>query len=1000
MNDSDETLPDPNARGNPEREPRSEETPRPSSGTKPDLQDQTQAAGEYTQQFAISKSSTPAGMFAYVGPYKIIEKIGEGGMGAVYLAEQEKPIRRQVAIKVIKNDRGSEQIIVRFEAERQALAMMDHPNIAKVLDAGTAEDGSPYFAMELVSGLPFTEYCDRHQLSIRKRIELFMPVCEAVQHAHQKGIIHRDLKPSNVLVGMYDGNAVPKVIDFGLAKALEHRSKLTDESVFTEFGAIVGTLQYMSPEQAGMNDLDIDTRTDIYSLGVMLYEMLTGSPPLDKEALKKNVLLNVLQLIRESEPPRPSIRLSQFGETLGSVSDRRMIEPRRLKQILRGELDWIVMKSLDKDRARRYETANAFARDLRRYLDNEPIEARPPSWSYRVRKMVRRNQGLAASLVAILLVLIGSLAAITYFWMDARQLAKDNEQIAGEMIEVANEMTLVASARDRETQKALAEAENQRATTDFLFEILGAGDPVFSGLRTRYGQAIGRKATVQQVVKLATEVELDDAKSGFSEQALQRAKILQGLADVCIAGGELQLARQSLLKAEQLLVSERDADPDLQSAIDSDLGKTYASLGLLDYMFGYMGLARENLSTAQNMLQTVLAKKPNDRAVLRKLQDSRLVMGVVLVEYDLHHDAIKQFEAMASIDPNATPEAEVQIRAGEIFAMLTDFDRRQINNESLLPMLPRVAMASMRLLSLPKQIFLGDVFNESITQSIFHGLDAVRKSIPVSTEGGYASMKKMHTSLKETLEAEHVLNCFPLFYQAIYADQLGKKSEALEHIDALLQLVDTNFGVRQHPRLSQVLNLRGELLLAMWREDPAAYPNALSEAERALTQSLAISVPFFTAGHVRIAKAHQMRGSVRQALGLLPEAIEDYRACIEDRKAKYGAKHVRTQSHRRDLINVLGQLARYPEAADEILEAISVYEASSLPYSSELGRLRLELVQTRMKQIGGADLTLEQSVEFQQLLQVAIEELTVLQDAHPDVLKQAQELLDQLQESR
>lgn len=989
MNDADDTLPDPNADGHREEGAKSDGLPASTPRTKPDQEDRTQAAGAHTQQFAISKTSTPAGMLSYVGPYKVIEKIGEGGMGAVYLAEQEKPIRRQVAVKVIKNDRGSEQVIVRFEAERQALAMMDHPNIAKVLDAGTADDGSPYFAMELVNGLPFTEYCDRQQLSIRQRIDLFLPVCEAVQHAHQKGIIHRDLKPSNVLVGMYDGKAVPKVIDFGLAKALEHRSKLTDESVFTEFGAIVGTLQYMSPEQAGMNDLDIDTRTDIYSLGVMLYEMLTGSPPLDKEALKQNVLLNILQMIRESDPPRPSTRLSQVGATLSSVSDRRMIEPRRLKQILRGELDWIVMKSLDKDRTRRYETANSFARDLQRYLDNEPIEARPPSVGYRVGKLIRRNRGVAASLAAILLILLGSLAAITHFWVDAIQLAKDKAQ-------VANAMTEVAAERDREATRAREEADNQRATTDFLFEVLGAGDPVFSGLRTRYGQSIGRKATVQQVVKLATEVELDDARTGFEDQELQRAKILQGLADVCITGGELRLARQSLQKAEQLLISKRDADPESHAAVDSDLGKTYASLGLLDYMFGDMGLARENLAKAQRMLGEALKDKPNDRAALRKLQDSRLIMGVVLVEYDLHHDAIQQFEAMASIDPEATPEAEVQIRAGEIFAMLTDFDRRQINNESLLPMLPRVAQASVRLLSLPKQIFLGDVFNESITQSIFHGLSAVGQSIPFSTPGGYESMKKMHASLKETLEADHILNCFPLFYQAIYADQLGKKTESLEHIDALLDLVDTSFGVRQHPRLSQILNLRGELLLAMWRENPAAYPNALSEAERDLTQSLAISVPFFSPGHVRIAKAHQLRGDARKLRGNLAEAAEDYRNCVEDRREKYGATHTRTQAPRRDLIEVLFQLERYAEVEAEIREAILVYETSSLSYASELGLLRFELVQTLLKRLGSTPPSPEQSVEFARLLEVAIEELNVEKDKNLDKLTQVRELLESL----
>ncbi|MCP4890005.1 MAG: serine/threonine protein kinase, partial [Planctomycetaceae bacterium] len=299
-----------------------------------------------------------------VGPFKILQLIAEGGMGAVYMAEQEEPIRRRVALKVIKAGRDSQQIITRFEAERQALAMMNHENIARVLDAGTADDGSPWFAMELVKGIPLTEYCDKNRLSIRERLQLFIPVCKGIQHAHQKGIIHRDLKPSNVLVALYDGVPVPKVIDFGLAKATEHQHRLTDKTMFTEFGQVVGTLQYMSPEQAEMNQLDVDTRTDIYSLGVMLYELLVGSTPLDRQTMANQALLGVLELIREKEPPRPSTRLSESGDAVTGVSEQRKIEAAQLQKVLRGELDWVVMKSLEKDRSRRYETATAFAHDV------------------------------------------------------------------------------------------------------------------------------------------------------------------------------------------------------------------------------------------------------------------------------------------------------------------------------------------------------------------------------------------------------------------------------------------------------------------------------------------------------------------------------------------------------------------------------------------------------------------------------------------------------------
>jgi tetratricopeptide (TPR) repeat protein/serine/threonine protein kinase len=324
-----------------------------------------------------------------IGPYKLLQPIGEGGMGAVFMAEQTQPVQRKVALKLIKPGMDSRQVVARFEAERQALALMDHPNIAKVFDGGATESGRPYFVMELVKGVPITTYCDEHRLTPRQRLELFVPVCEAVQHAHQKGVIHRDLKPSNVLAALYDGKPIPKVIDFGVAKAAGQ--PLTDKTLFTGFGAVVGTLEYMSPEQAELNQLDIDTRSDIYSLGVLLYELLTGTTPLERKRLKDTGLLEALRLIREEEPPRPSARLSTTAE-LPAVAASRGLEPRKLSGVVRGELDWIVMKALEKDRNRRYESANGFAQDIRRYLADEPVQACPPSAWYRLWKFVRRNR--------------------------------------------------------------------------------------------------------------------------------------------------------------------------------------------------------------------------------------------------------------------------------------------------------------------------------------------------------------------------------------------------------------------------------------------------------------------------------------------------------------------------------------------------------------------------------------------------------------------------------
>ena len=340
-----------------------------------------------------------------IGPYKLLQQIGEGGMGVVFMAEQSHPIQRTVALKIIKPGMDTRQVIARFEAERQALAMMDHPNVAKVLDAGTTDSGRPYFVMELVKGVPITKYCDEKHLSLRERLELMLPVCQAIQHAHQKGLIHRDIKPSNILVAEYDNHAVPKVIDFGVAKAMSQ--KLTDRTMFTEFGQVLGTMEYMSPEQSKLNQLDIDTRSDIYSLGVLLYELLTGSTPFEGKRLHEAAFDEMLRIIREEEPPKPSTRVSS-SDTLPSIAANRHTEPARLSKDVRGEVDWIVMKALEKDRDRRYDTANNLAADIERYLHNETVQACPVSAMYRFRKFVRRLKlGVAAGTAISAALLLG-----------------------------------------------------------------------------------------------------------------------------------------------------------------------------------------------------------------------------------------------------------------------------------------------------------------------------------------------------------------------------------------------------------------------------------------------------------------------------------------------------------------------------------------------------------------------------------------------------------------
>lgn len=358
-----------------------------------------------------------------IGPYKLLEQIGQGGMGAVYVAQQSTPVKRKVALKIIKPGMDTREVIARFEAERQALALMDHPNIAKVLDAGTTPRGRPYFAMELVKGETVTDYCDHNRLNLRQRLELFLQVCQAVQHAHQKGVIHRDLKPSNVLIAVHDVTPVAKVIDFGIAKAIGQ--SLTDKTMYTAMSQLVGTPLYMSPEQAGQSSLDVDTRTDIYALGVLLYELLTGTTPIDPETVRKAGLDEVRRIIREDEPPVPSARMSTLNAAaLSTIADKRAVDPRRLARQVRGELDWVVMKCLEKDRNRRYESASALAADVQRYLSDEPVTACPPSAAYRLWKFVRRNRSRVA--VAGTALVVALLVAITGGWFYLARISEQN----------------------------------------------------------------------------------------------------------------------------------------------------------------------------------------------------------------------------------------------------------------------------------------------------------------------------------------------------------------------------------------------------------------------------------------------------------------------------------------------------------------------------------------------------------------------------------------------
>jgi eukaryotic-like serine/threonine-protein kinase len=745
------------------------------------------------------------------GRYKIRQEIGEGGMGSVYLAEQSRPIRRMVALKLIKPGMDSRAVLARFESERQALALMDHPNIAKVLDAGATEAGHPYFVMELVKGIPVTEYCDQHRLGVPERLALVRQICSAVQHAHQKGIIHRDLKPSNILVESHDDTPVPKVIDFGLAKATSgHR--LTEQSLFTAFGSVAGTPLYMAPEQARFNAIDVDTRADIYSLGVILYELLTGSTPIRREMMQKAALDEILRVIREDEPPAPSSRLST-SDALSTLAASRHMEPTHLSRFVRGDLDRIVMKALAKERQRRYDSAIGLANDIERFINHEPVSAGPPSAAYRLRKFVRRNRGGVIAASGVLLALIGGIIGTTLGILEAnkqsglaraqRELALAGQKQAEERLaqrDKANEILLsifhdvnhddsvnetlpLANRLGKQLDAAAAQLEG-----DAVDDPLGV-----ARMQSALGAAMQSLGHSKQAITILTEA-VKTQTERLGPDHMYTLQSMVRLASAHEGAGEFD---SSVTLLEKILVlSKKNYGPDAHDTIltMSNLASGLERAGRYDES---LALFERTLDLATRVLG------PNQRSTLTLMNN----YGVCCREAGQHERSLEIFERLNAIRKSTLgPDHLATIATMNNLALAYRFTGQQ---QRALPLHEEVLSRSRRKFGLDHPVTLTRMGNLA---EIYRQTGRVDQSVPLFEE--------TNALMKASLGLDHPSTLISQRDVARVYQDLGRLDEAHVLIKDAAERANSALGRKHRDTLNALCDL-ADSYLGLGRLDEA-----------------------------------------------------------------------------------------------------------------------------------------------------------------------------------